>query len=60
MSIATLYARAFGEVWPALDTAKLQAMGRWQMDAHGTDGHAIEFGDSHKCKGSKPTAPRPS
>jgi hypothetical protein len=46
LSIAALYARAFGEVWPALDAVKLQAMGMWQMDAHGTDGYAVEFGDS--------------
>ena len=50
--ISALYLSAFGEPWPTADPAQLQSMAQWQIDSHDTAGKAIDFGDSHNCRGT--------
>ena len=51
LSIAVLYAKAFGEVWPSMDMDRITAMAQWQLDSYDTAGMAIDFGDAHQCRG---------
>lgn len=53
LTIAHLYARAFGEVWPGADYSRLEASAKWHLDSYDTSGHAVDFGDSHACGGTK-------
>ena len=56
LAIAVLYARAFGEVWGSINTDRLSKGAQWQLDSYDTAGYAIDFGDSHACRGtSTPT-----
>lgn len=52
LGISSLYFSAFDEPWPTADPALLQSMARWQVDSHDTAGKAIDFGDSHNCRGT--------
>jgi len=53
LEIAVLYASAFGGAWPGADAGALQATAQWQMDSFDTAGYAVDFGDSHQCRGSQ-------
>ena len=52
LGIAVLYARAFGEVWGSINTDRFAKGARWQLDSYDTAGYAIDFGDSHSCRGT--------
>ena len=47
-----LYARAFRETWGSIDAARLARGAQWQLDTYDTAGYAIDFGDSHACRGT--------
>jgi hypothetical protein len=53
LAIAVLYAQSFGEAWPTLNTTAIASLGMWQMDSHDS-GYAVDFGDSHSCRGTVP------
>lgn len=52
LAIAALYAQAFGQPFPSIDVVALQKLARWQLAAHETTGYAVNFGDSHNCRGT--------
>ena len=54
LAVAVLYARAFGERWGSVNTTRFAAGARWQLDSYDTAGYAIDFGDSHSCRGTTP------
>ena len=58
LTIARLYAAAFGEVWPGADYARLEASAKWHIDSYDTTASAVDFGDSHACSGMVPTTIR--
>jgi hypothetical protein len=54
LAVAVLYARAFGEAWGSVNTDRFSSGARWQLDSYDTAGYAIDFGDSHMCRGTSP------
>ena len=41
LTIAAVYAQAFGQVWPSIDIAKVGRMSKWHLDSYDTTGKSI-------------------
>ena len=52
IALATLYARAFRESWPAIDVDKLEKGARWQLASVDAAGYTVDFGDSDATRGT--------
>ena len=52
IALGVLYARAFRETWGSIDPAGMARGAQWQLDTYDTAGYAIDFGDSHACRGT--------
>ena len=52
IALATLYARAFRETWPAIDVEKLERGAKWQLASMDAAGYTVGVGDSHATRGT--------
>lgn len=54
LALGVLYARAFNEPWASVSAQQLAKAAQWHLDSYDTAGYAIDFGDSHACRGTEP------
>eukprot|EP00039_Didymoeca_costata_P030694 m.30897 g.30897 ORF g.30897 m.30897 type:complete len:1360 (+) comp8255_c0_seq1:208-4287(+) len=52
LAISALYTQAFDEPWPTLNATEIINLGNWHLDSFDMNGQAINFGDSHACRGT--------